>query len=198
MDAPAKLTLREMLNLVREDFETNDRGLSYPGFHALAVHRFGNWVAGLPRVLRAALRPVHAVCYVWVRNVYGIELPWSTRVGRRVRISHQSGIVIHPRSVIGDDCLIRQNVTIGAVSMQRIGGAPKLEKGVEVGAGAVIVGAVIIGEGTRVGPNSVVMTSVPPGSMVVVPPPRVIQPRVPLGVPRARRRAEAEREVGAS
>jgi serine O-acetyltransferase len=179
------LPLREMLSLVREDFRTNDRSLSYPGFQALAVHRFGNWIAGLPRVLRAIFRPLHTVGSVFVRNVYGIELPWTTRVGRRVRISHQCGIVIHPRTVIGDDCLIRQNVTIGAVSMQRIGGAPRLDVGVEVGAGAVIVGSITVGESARIGPNTVVMTSVPAGAMVVAPPPRVIQPRVPLGVPKA-------------
>ena len=197
MDVPAKLTLREMLTLVREDFRANDSTLSYPGFQALAVHRFGNWAAGLPRVLRVLVRPFYTVGYVFVRNVYGIELPRTTRVGRRVRISHQSGIVIHPRSTIGDDCIIRQNVTIGAVSMQRIGGAPKLEAGVEVGAGAVIIGPVTIGEGTRVGPNTVVMSDVPAGAMVVASPPRVIQPRVPLGVPKARLKADLEWGVGA-
>lgn len=197
MDARPKLTLREMVRLIREDFRTNDRVLSYPGFQALAVHRFGNWVAGLPRVLRVAIRPLHTTGYIFVRNVYGIELPWTTRVGRRVRISHQHGIQIHPRAVIGDDCVIRHSVTIGAVSMERIGGAPKLGAGVSVGAGAVIVGAITIGEGARIGPNTVVMTSVPPGAMVVVAPPRVIQPKVPLGLPKALLKAERERGVGA-
>ncbi|MEW5929176.1 MAG: serine acetyltransferase [Gemmatimonadota bacterium] len=165
--------------MIREDFRANDASLTRPGFQALAVHRFGNAVLGLPRVLRAPLSVLHDVCHVFVRNVYGIELPRSTRVGRRVRISHQSGIVIHPEAVIGDDCTIRQNVTIGAVSRARAGHAPVLGAGVEVGAGAVIIGRVRVGDGAHVGPNTVVMTSIPAGATVVAAAPRVLQPPAP-------------------
>lgn len=167
--------MRDLLDLIREDFYANDGRLSKPGFQALVVHRFGNAVLGLPRVLRAPLSVLHDLGHIFVRNVYGIELPRSTKVGRRVRISHQSGIVIHPDAVIGDECTIRQNVTIGGVSMRR-GGAPTLEDGVEVGAGAVIVGRVKVGAQARVGPNAVVMTNVPAGALVVATAPRVIQP----------------------
>jgi serine O-acetyltransferase len=178
--------MRDLLRLIREDFRTNDASLTRPGFQALAVHRFGNAVLGLPRVLRAPLSALHDVCHVFVRNVYGIELPRSARVGRRVRISHQSGIVIHPAAVIGDDCTIRQNVTIGAVSRERVAHAPVLGAGVEVGAGAVIIGKVTVGAGAHIGPNTVVMTSIPAGATVVSAPPRVLQPpaRRQLQVPR--------------
>ncbi|HEV2150153.1 MAG TPA: hypothetical protein VGR37_22335 [Longimicrobiaceae bacterium] len=189
--------MRGLFALIREDFRANDASWSKPGFQALAVHRFGNAVLGLPRVLRAPLSVLHDLCHVFVRNVYGIELPRSTRVGRRVRISHQSGIVVHPDAVIGDGCTIRQNVTIGGVSMRR-GGAPTLGAGVEVGAGAAIIGRVTIGDGARIGPNAVVMTSVPPGALVVVPPPRVVQPPAAPGAPKPPQPADLQREVGAS
>lgn len=184
VNAPARPTPGELFRLVREDFRTNDGSLTRPGFQALAVHRFGNAVLGLPRVLRAPLSVLHDVCHVFVRNVYGIELPRSAKVGRRVRISHQSGIVIHPAAVIGDECTIRQNVTIGAVSRERAAHAPVLGSGVEVGAGAVIVGKVRVGDGAHIGPNTVVMTSIPPGAMVVAAAPRVVQPPAPRPAPR--------------
>ena len=80
---------------------------------------------------------------LFVRNVYGIQLSPQTQIGRRLRIVHQHGIVIHKSAVIGDDCLIRHGVTIGAA---RGPGAPRLGDRVEVGAGAVLVGNIRIGD----------------------------------------------------
>jgi serine O-acetyltransferase len=108
--------------------------------------------------------------YRYVRNHYGIELPATTIVGRRVLIGHQSGIVIHGRAVIGDECVLRQNVTIGAAIIQDA--APTLGRRVQVGTGAVIVGGVTIGDDTRIGPNVVIMTDVPSGVTVFVDRPR--------------------------
>jgi serine O-acetyltransferase len=112
--------------------------------------------------------------YCYVRGHYGIELPPTTKVGRRVLIAHQSGIVIHSKADIGDDCLIRQNVTIGARSHKRWWEAPKLGNGVQVGCGAAILGDISVGDGVIIGANAVVMTDVPPGVLVVVQSPRII------------------------
>jgi len=114
--------------------------------------------------------------YRYVRNHYGIELPATTKVGRRLLLGHQSGIVIHPHAEIGDDCMIRQNVTIGAATPDRVlQEAPTLGNGVQVGVGAVIVGRVTIGDGVRIGPTAVVLTNVAAGASVFVVPPRIIQ-----------------------
>jgi len=83
--------------------------------------------------------------------------------------------VIHPKAEIGDDCLIRQNVTIGAASHDRPREAPKLGNGVQVGSGAAILGNVKIGDGVRIGPNAVVMTSVPAGVIVFAAPARILR-----------------------
>jgi serine O-acetyltransferase len=164
------------LALVREDFVTNGRDWSAPGFRALFVHRFGNWRMSVePKVLRAPLSLMYRTMARYVRNHYGIELPFAVRVGRRVAIDHQSGIVIHGYTVIGDDCRIRQNTTMGVRSLDDPNAAPILEQGVDVGAGAVIVGRITIGAGASVGANAVVLQDVPPGALAIGVPAKIVK-----------------------
>ena len=115
----------------------HERDWTRPGFQALAVHRFGNWRMGVsPKLLRAPLSVLYRMLYRGVRNGYGIEIPYSARVGRRVVIEHQSDIVVHGHTEIGDDCIIRQGVTLGIRTLNNLGAAPRLGNGVNVGAGA--------------------------------------------------------------
>lgn len=96
------------------------------------------------------------------------------------------GIVIGGGVVIGDDCLLRQNVTIGAIGDGT--GSPRIGHGVQIGAGAVIVGDIVIGDGAMIGPNSVVTTDVPPGARVVAAPSRILaEPREALERPLPKR-----------
>lgn len=172
---------------LREDMEVN-QGWQMPGFQAIAVARVGAWAAdssdsgsgAAPRLFRRVAALAAKRGYALVRNVYGIELPHTVHVGRRVKIAHQGGIVIHPQAEIGDDCVLRQNVTLGAGRgegelFQRQ--APKLGRGVSVGANVVIVGSVRVGDDAVVGPNATVMTHIPAGATVLAPPPRVIRPK---------------------
>src|SRR5690349_301140 len=100
--------------IVVEDFVAHGRRATDPGFHALAIHRFGvARMAIKPRLLRAPLSIAYRVLARAAASVYGIEIPYSARVGRRVVLEHQHGIVIHGASVIGDDCIIRHGVTLG-------------------------------------------------------------------------------------
>jgi len=171
--------LQGLVLQLREDWRTHYFDWTQPGFRAVAAHRFGSWVdaesgKGLVRgPIRSILRRLHLTMFRYVRNHYGIELPVTAIVGRRVLVGHQSGIVIHPHATIGDDCIIRQNVTIGALNTER-DEAPVVGRRVELGAGATILGPVTIGDGARIGPHSVVMTDVPPGATVFVNPPRMI------------------------
>lgn len=161
---------------IHEDWEANFRDWTEPGFRALAVYRVGRWVwERREGLLRSMLLFVHRILWRYVRNHYGIEIPYTTIIGRRLRIAHQHGIVIHPNTEIGDDCIIRHNVTIGAVTWERFMDGPKFGHRVDIGAGAVIVGKVKIGDGARIGPNCVVMTNVPANTTVFVGPPRMIQ-----------------------
>ena len=108
----------------------------------------------------------------YVRNHYGIELPLTASVGRRVLFGHQCGIVIHPYAIIGDECIIRHNVTIGGTTWERGRETPTLGRGVSLGCGAVILGNITIGDRATIGPNTVVMTDVPADASVFVSPPR--------------------------
>jgi serine O-acetyltransferase len=162
---------------ILEDWQANGKDWTRPGFRAMAVHRFGTWRMRIrPRLLRAPLSWLYHRLHRYIRNHYGIELHSTTVIGRRFRIGHQSGIVIHPNAQIGDDCVIRQNVTIGAPNLDRLDEAPVLGNRVEVGAGAVLLGKITIGDGVRIGPNTVVMTNVPAGATVFTNPGRIVPP----------------------
>lgn len=110
---------------------------------------------------------VHAALYVGLTSVLGIELPPSTRVGPGLRLRHGVGLVVNPRSVIGANVMIRHGVTLG--NRRTRTDCPTIGDDVEIGAGAVIIGAVTIGKGARIGPNCVVITDVPAGATVLSP-----------------------------
>jgi serine O-acetyltransferase len=167
-----------LLAQLREDLSTAHGDVLAPGFHAVALHRFGAWARSRTGLARPILLLGYKFGYLIVRNVYGIEIPRTVRIGRRVKIAHQSGIVIHPDSTIGDDCVIRQNVSIGAAAgdVARFHSqAPQLGRGVSVGAGAVIIGGVRIGDGAVLGPNVTVLSNVPANARVMAAPPRTLQ-----------------------
>jgi serine O-acetyltransferase len=159
---------------IHEDWIVHNRDWTSPGFRAIAVYRFGVWRQSVrPLLLRAPLWLLYRTMYRYIRNHYGIELFATTVVGRRLLIPHQGGIVIHRHAEIGDDCVIHQNVTIGAARDWRQ--SPKLGHRVEVGCGAAIIGDVTIGDDVRIGPNVVVMSNVPAGAILVSNPPRMIR-----------------------
>lgn len=161
-------SLRELLRLIREDYVAHRRDWTVPGFQALAVYRFGVWRMGIePKPLRAPFSVVYRALFRTVRNVYGIELPYSALIGRRVIFEHQHGIVVHGQTVIGDDCIIRQGVTLGLRRLDRMDDAPILGSGVNVGAGAKILGRIRVGDGAAIGANAVVLSDVAPGELVV-------------------------------
>lgn len=163
---PSSLT--ELVSVVKEDWEANGRDWTRPGFQALAVHRFGNWRMSVePKVARAPLSVAYRAAFRFVRNVYGIELPYSATVGRQVVIEHQGGIVVHGDTTIGDQCVLRQGVTLGMKNTHKPFDAPTLGKGVDVGANAVVLGAIVVGDGASVGANSVVLKDVEAGALAV-------------------------------
>jgi serine O-acetyltransferase len=172
--AAVGLSLRQLLRLMREDWHTHLREPSRPGLHAVWLQRFGAWRYCLPVTARKPASLLYRGLHLFVRNVYGIEVPESTRLGRRVLIAHQSGIVIDRHAEIGDGSVIHHNVTIASPE-EGNRGAPRLGRNVFVGAGAIIVGAITIGDDARIGPNVVVTRNVPPGAVLFAPAPRTIE-----------------------
>ncbi len=171
-------SLRELRDWLRDDWSVNDRSLFRPGFQAMFMYRFGVWRMSIRRRwMRMPFSALYKLMHIWVRNFYGIELHYTATIGRRLRIAHQSGIILHSEAVLGDDCLIRQGVSIGRAANHGEGvhaAAPVLGDRVEVGAGALLAGAITIGDDVVIGPNAVVLSNVPPGSIVAVTPARVI------------------------
>lgn len=172
-------SFRELREHWRNDYQVNDRSLLRPGMQAMMMYRLGVWQTGLRRgIVSAITYRIYRFLHIFVRNCYGIEMYATARIGWRLRIAHQSGIVLHHRLVMGDDCLVRQGVSIGRASNHG-GGVrakpPVLGSRVEVGAGAVIAGGITIGDDVVIGPNAVVLRSVPSGALVTITPARVIR-----------------------
>ncbi|MFM6191612.1 MAG: serine O-acetyltransferase [Planktothrix sp.] len=160
---------------IKEDWITHGRDWTKPGFQAVVVQRFGVWRMQIKSLIfRAPLSFFYRMFYRKIRNTYGIELPYTVVLGRRVIVEHQHGIVIHGNSVIGDDCIIRQGVTIGNRYLDQPFEAPKLGKRVNIGAGAKILGNVTIGNDVCIGANAVVISDIPSGQTVVGIPAKII------------------------
>jgi len=152
---------------IREDWRTYDRQLSRQGLWAMAVYRFGNWRYGIrSRVLRLPFSFLYKLLKVFSEILTGIELPCEVKLGRRFRIDHFGGIVISGDAVFGDDCVIRNGVTVG---LRHTGqrGAPVIGNRVDIGAGAKVLGAILIGDDVAIGANAVVITDVPANSIAV-------------------------------
>jgi serine O-acetyltransferase len=99
----------------------------------------------------------------WVEWTCGITLPYTVLLGRRVRIWHHGGIILHARS-IGDDVQIRQNTTFGNAGWGVHEAIPTIGDRADIGCGVCISGDITIGDDCRIGANSLVITDVPSGA----------------------------------
>ena len=140
----------------------------YPGLHALVWHR-------------AVVKPLWHHQFRWLarwlahlsRWLTGIEIHPGATIGRRVFIDHGMGIVIGETAEIGDDSTLYHGVTLGGTSWNKGKRHPTLGRNVVVGAGAKILGPILIGDGAKIGSNAVVVRDVPPGSTAVGVPARI-------------------------
>ncbi len=168
-----------MLTRLREDigcvFERDPAARSawevltcYPGFHALQCHRLAHWLWG--HRLRWLARWVSH----WGRWLTGVEIHPGATIGRRVFIDHGMGVVIGETAVIGDECTLYHGVTLGGTSWNKGRRHPTLQRGVVIGAGAKVLGPILLGEGAKIGSNAVVVKDVPPRATAVGIPARII------------------------
>lgn len=167
--------------IIKEDWIAHGCDWTLPGFRAVAVHRFGVWRMQVKsKLLRAPLTLLYRSCYRKVRNTYGIELPDTVKLGRRVVIEHQGNIVIHGYCSIGEECIIRQGVTLGLRHLDRLYDAPTLGKRVNIGSGAQLFGKITVGDDVNVGANAVVIKDVPDRATVVGIPAKVVKISEPV------------------
>ena len=143
--------------------------LTYPGVHALWIHRvshdlFENDFKLLARVISHANR-----------FLTGIEIHPGAHIASGVFIDHGMGVVIGETATIGTGCLIYKGVLLGGTKLDKGTRHPQLGKNVVIGSNACLLGAIEIGDGARVGAGSVVVRSVPEGATVVGVPARVVE-----------------------
>lgn len=169
--------------LIREDFRCHNRNPAATGMHALVVHRIGVRVHRSDRRWARLLRPLHRMAWMFVKGVYNVELHHGASIGRRLRLPHPHAVVLVEGAVVGDDCLIRHNVTLGAGT--RDGAAPTIGNRVEFGPGSTVVGGVTVGDDVLIGPGALVIQDVPAGSRVLAPVAVIRPPRAQDGDPAA-------------
>jgi len=140
----------------------------YPGFHAILLQRLSHWLWK------------HG--FYWTgrflshtgRFLTGIEIHPGATIGRRFFIDHGMGVVIGETAEIGDDCTLYHGVTLGGTSWNKGKRHPTLGNGVVIGAGAKVLGPIVVGDGARIGSNAVVVKDVPPRATAVGIPARII------------------------
>ena len=140
----------------------------YPGFHALLIHRISHDIWNRDWKLMGRF-----LSHIG-RFFTGIEIHPGAVIGRRFFIDHGMGVVIGETAVIGDDCTLYHSVTLGGTSWEKGKRHPTLGNGVVIGAGAKILGPLMVGDNARVGSNSVVIKNVPADTTVVGIPARLI------------------------
>jgi len=169
-----------MFKLLKEDIDTvfardpAARSLlevmfCYPGLHALWLHRIAHFLWRHKLCLLGRL-----ISHI-NRFLTGVEIHPGARVGRRFFLDHGMGVVIGETAEIGDDVLMYQGVVLGGTSLEKRKRHPTIENNVVIGAAAILLGPITVGEGARVGANSVVVNSVPPGATVVGVPGRAVE-----------------------
>lgn len=142
---------------------------TYPGVHALLMHRLSHWLWGKGFYWLARF------CSHIGRWFTGIEIHPGATIGRRVFIDHGMGVVIGETAVIGDDCTLYHGVTLGGTSWNKGKRHPTLEAGVVIGAGAKILGPITVGAGAKIGSNAVVVKDVPANATAVGIPAHILE-----------------------
>jgi len=142
---------------------------SYPGLHAIWMHRITHWL------WRHKLSfPARFLSHV-SRWLTGIEIHPGAKIGRRFFIDHGMGVVIGETAEIGDDVLMYKGVVLGGVSLEHAKRHPTLGDGVIVGSNAVVLGPISIGDNSKIGSGAVVVKPVPAYATVVGVPGRVVK-----------------------
>ena len=181
--AGEKNTWLELRQLIREDAEAAfardpsagsvaDVTRFSVGFRIVRAYRRQHWL----------YERGHRTLALWLakrsRIRYGADIHPAAKIGRRFTVDHGIGVVIGGTAVIGDDCLMYQNATLGMTGKHGGKRHPTVGDGVLIGAGSILLGAITVGDGAYVGAGSVVVDNVPANTTVVGNPARVVRTHV--------------------
>ncbi len=168
-----RVSLRIMFHRINEDLATAQRedpaarskfevAILYSGLHAIWAHRVAHWLWSRP-CGRFPARFLSQFARFWT----GIEIHPGATIGRRFFIDHGMGVVIGETAIVGDDVLIYHQVTLGGRARGRFKRHPTIGDRVLIGAGAKVVGDIVIGNDAKIGSNALVVKDVEPGAVVV-------------------------------
>ena len=178
-----KNTWSELQSLIHEDAEAafardpsagsvSDVTRFSVGFRIVRAYRHQHWL----------YERGHRTLALWLakrsRIKYGADIHPAAKIGRRFTVDHGIGVVVGGTTIIGDDCLMYQNATLGMTGKHGGKRHPTLGNGVLVGAGSILLGAITVGDGAYIGAGSGVLGNVPANTTVVGNPARVVRTHV--------------------
>lgn len=157
-----------------QDWKANKS--NFKGRLIMTSFRIAN-IATKNRLLFYLMIPYSVMYRLFIEWVIGTEIPWNTQIGKNCIIYHGHSVVINNFTVIGDNCTIRHNTTIG--NKQSADGtftkSPVIGNGVDIGASVCIIGNITIGDNAVIGAGAVVVKSIPAGAIAVGNPARIIR-----------------------
>ena len=147
--------------------------LAYPGLWAVWIHRVSH------KLWHKNFKTLARWISTWNRFFTGIEIHPGAQIGKRLFIDHGMGVVIGETAIIGDDCTLYHSVTLGGTSLEKGKRHPTLGNNVVIGAGAKVLGPVVLGNNSSVGANSGGIKDVPDNATAVGIPARFSKPDKP-------------------
>lgn len=142
--------------------------LFYKGFQAVQAHRLAHWLCGQGR------RDLASFIQMRTSEVFGVDIHPCARMGRGIMIDHAHSVVIGETAVVGDDVSMLHSVTLGGTGKEDGDRHPKIGNGVMIGAGAIVLGNIRVGENSKIAAGSVVLAEVPPRTTVAGVPAKVV------------------------
>ncbi|MBF0119531.1 MAG: serine acetyltransferase [Desulfobacterales bacterium] len=163
-----------MFDNLKEDLKAYKGEWWAQGFWVMIIYRFGRWRYTIrSAILRKPFSLLYKILFKIVQILTGIELPCEVYIGKNFRIDHFGDIIISGFASFGDNCVIRNGVTVG-LRYVNDPNAPKIGNNVDIGAGAKILGNIRIGNNVNIGANAVVLEDVPDNSTAVGVPAKII------------------------
>jgi serine O-acetyltransferase len=168
---------KNLFQKIKQDLRGYNGKWSQQGFWAMVVYRFGRWryTIKLPLV-RKPFSFLYKFLFKLIQVIAGIELPCEVKIGKNFRIEHFGGIVVSGFANLGDNCIIRNGVTIGLRHTHQPS-APRIGNNVDIGTGAKLLGNISIGNNVLIGANAVVLENVPSNCIAVGVPARILKRR---------------------
>lgn len=159
-----------------DDLFAQREGILSLGFWALQIYRFGHLRYRFKcKLIRWPLALIHLIlAKIFSEMLFGITISVGAKIGKRLIIEHSGAIVIHGSAELGDDCIIRQAVTIGNKNNDKPLEAPHIGDRVNIGAGAKVLGGITIGDDVSIGANAVVIQDIPSNCIAVGIPAKII------------------------